>query len=87
MCVGDRLRLRHAVTSASQRHRPNYHKSARMITLLLNCHTDMFGCLWDFGIIKRVLPHRVFGARAIFLLLLTLHKLLIMQLFIIFYYY
>ena len=33
MCVGDRLRLRHAVTSASQRRRPNWHKSARTITL------------------------------------------------------
>ena len=39
----------------------------------------MFACLGDFGIIKRVLPHRVFSTRAIFLLLLTLHKLLIMQ--------
>ena len=35
MCVGDRLRLRHAVTSASRRRRPNRHKSARMITLLV----------------------------------------------------
>ena len=39
----------------------------------------MFGCLGDFGIVERALPHRVFGTRAIFLLLLTLHKLLIMQ--------
>ena len=35
MCVGDRLRLRQAVTSASQCHHPNWHKSARMITLLI----------------------------------------------------
>ena len=39
----------------------------------------MFGCLGDFGIAERALPHRVFGTRAIFLLLLTLQKLLIMQ--------
>ena len=41
----------------------------------------MFGCLGDLGIVERTLPHRVFGTRAIFILLLTLHKLLIMQLF------
>ena len=41
----------------------------------------MFGCLGDFGIAERALPHRVFGAQAIFLLLLTLHKLFIMQQF------
>ena len=41
----------------------------------------MFGCLGDFGIVERTLPHQVFGTRAIFLLLLTLHKLLIMQQF------
>ena len=35
MCVGEGLRLRHAVTSASPRHRPNWHKSARMIILLI----------------------------------------------------
>ena len=29
----------------------------------------------DFGIAERALPHTVFGTRAIFLLLLTLHKL------------
>ena len=39
----------------------------------------MLGCLGDFGIAEKALPHRVFGAQAIFLLLLTLHKLLIMQ--------
>ena len=39
----------------------------------------MFGCLGDFGIVEIALPHRVFGTRAKFLLLLTLHKLLIMQ--------
>ena len=39
----------------------------------------MFGYLEDFGIAKRDLPHRVFGTRAIFLLLLTLHKLFIIQ--------
>lgn len=39
----------------------------------------MFGCLGDFGIAERALPHRVFGTRAIFRLLLTLPKLLIMQ--------
>ena len=39
----------------------------------------MFGCLGDFGIVERALPHRVFGTQAICLLLLTLHKLLIMQ--------
>ena len=39
----------------------------------------MSGCLGDFGIVERALPHRVFGTRAIFLLLLTLQKLLIMQ--------
>ena len=44
----------------------------------------MFGCLGDFGIAERALPHRVFGAQAIFLLLLTLHKLLIMQHFLLF---
>ena len=42
------------------------------------CHTDVFGCLEDFDIAERALPHQVFGAQAIFLLLLTLHKLLIM---------
>ena len=42
----------------------------------------MFGCLGDFGIAERALPHRVFGTRAIFLLLLTLRKLLIMQHFL-----
>ena len=45
----------------------------------------MFGCLGDFGIAERALPHRVFGTRAIFLLLLTLHKLLIMQRFLFIY--
>ena len=45
------------------------------------CHTDVFGCLGDFGITERALPHRVFGAQAILLLLLTLHKLFIMQQF------
>ena len=44
-----------------------------------NRHTDMLCCLGDFGIAERALPHRVFGTRAIFLLLFTLHKLLIMQ--------
>ena len=44
----------------------------------------MFGCLGDFGITERALPHRVFGAQAIFLLLLTLHKLLIMEHFLLF---
>ena len=43
----------------------------------------MFGCLGDFGIAERALPHRVFGTWAIFILLLTLHKLLIMQHFLI----
>ena len=38
----------------------------------------MFGYLKDFGIVERTLPHRVFGTRAIFLLLPALHKLLIM---------
>ena len=41
----------------------------------------MFGCLGDFGIAERALPHRVFGTRAIFILLPTLRKLLIMQQF------
>ena len=41
----------------------------------------MFGYLGDFGIAERALPHRAFGAQAIFLLLLTLHKLFIMQQF------
>ena len=36
----------------------------------------MFGCLGDFGIAERALPHRVFGTRAIFILLLTLRKLI-----------
>ena len=35
MCVGVRLRLRHAVTSASRCRCPNRHKSARVITLLV----------------------------------------------------
>ena len=39
----------------------------------------MFGCLGDFGIIERALPHQVFVTQAICLLLLTLHKLLIMR--------
>ena len=47
----------------------------------------MFGCLGVFGIIERALPHRVFGTRAKFLLLLTLHKLFIMQRFFYYYYY
>ena len=47
----------------------------------------MFGCLGDFGIAERALPHWVFGAHAIFLLLLTLHKLFIMQHFFNSYYY
>ena len=42
----------------------------------------MFGCLGDFGIAERALPHRVFGTRAIFPSLLTLRKLLIMQQFL-----
>ena len=45
----------------------------------------MFSCLRDFGIAERALPHRAFGAQAIFLLLLTLHKLLIMQRFLFIY--
>ena len=45
------------------------------------CHTDVFGCRGDFGIAERDLPHRVFGAQALFLLLLTLHKLFNMQQF------
>ena len=48
----------------------------------------MLGCLGDFGIAERALPHRVFGTRAIFLLLFNLLKLLIMQrIFLIYYYY
>ena len=47
----------------------------------------MFGCLGDFGIAERALPYRVFGTRAIFLLLLTLRKLLIMQQFFNYYSY
>ena len=35
MCVGDRLRLRHVVSLASRCRRPNRHKSARVITLLV----------------------------------------------------
>ena len=50
------------------------------------CHNDLFGCLGDFGIAERALPHRAFGAQTIFLLLLTLHKLLIMQQFYYYYY-
>ena len=44
----------------------------------------MFCSLGDFSIAERALPHRVFGTWAIFLLLLTLHKLLIMQQFFLF---
>ena len=51
------------------------------------CHTDVFGCLGDCNIAKKALPHRVFDAHAIFLLLLTLHKSFIMQQFSIIYYY
>jgi hypothetical protein len=39
----------------------------------------MFGCLEDFGITERAIPRRVFGARAIFLLLFALLKILTMQ--------
>ena len=35
MCVGDRLRLHHAITLASQHRRRNWHKSAHMITLFI----------------------------------------------------
>ena len=35
MCVGDRLRPRHVVSSASRCRRPNRRKSARVITLLV----------------------------------------------------
>ena len=47
----------------------------------------MFGCLGDFGIAEKALPHRVCGAHDIFILLLTLHKLFVMQHFLIYYYY
>ena len=82
MCVGDRLRLHHAVTSASRRRRPNRHKSARVITLLVELPYRHVRLPRDFGIAEGALPHRVFGTQAIFLLLLTLRKLLIMQLFL-----
>ena len=86
-CIGNRLRLRHAVTSASQRCRPNRHKSARVITLLVELPHRHVRLPRDFDIAEGALPHRVFGTQAIFLLLLTLHKLLIMQHFLIYYYY
>ena len=50
-----------------------------MITLLVELPYRHVRLPRDFDIAEGALPHRVFGTHAIFLLLLTLHKLLIMQ--------
>ena len=86
-CAGNGLRLRHVVSSASRRRRPDRRKSSRVITLLVVLPYRRVRLPWGLRIAERALPHRAFGAHAIFLLLLTLHKLFIMQHFFIYYYY
>ena len=66
------------VSSASRRRRPNQRKLARVITLLVELPYRHVRLPQDFGIAEGALPHRVFDTQAIFLLLLTSHKLLIM---------